>query len=226
MRFLSIVGGNCEINNDNYILLSLEECLKNVPCDEVDSVDRNNQIYEDEPHDMFTDKVVSVDTFVVDSEYLSDIICSILKQLNNCEHCDNSLKNSEFPVYVKQIIYFCMKLLKTKSHRRNVLQVLLQHFESWDKNITWLECLEHKDNIFDIIVCVIAKKVLIYWCDRKNVLIRIEKENVVFNEDNYIQDIINLKQIREQHEKERRERKRVLIDYRKSVVKKSKLNEN
>lgn len=223
MSCVSITGGNCEITNDNSMLLSLEECLQNVSSDEVHGVDRNN-ICDDEPHDMFTDKVVTVDSIVAfNSEYLDDIISRILKQLNNCQECENSLKCSEFPVYARQIICFFTKLLKTRSHRRNVLQVLLQHFDNWNKDINWSECLEHQNVIFDIVVRAIGRKVMIYWCERKNTLIRYENENSLCTEVNYMEDIVNLKRMREMYRKQRCERKRVLRDYRESVTKKVKV---
>jgi len=38
------------------------------------------------------------------------------------------------PVYIQQIIRITNKLLKTRGHRRNILKIILEFFESWDIN--------------------------------------------------------------------------------------------
>lgn len=94
-----------------------------------------------------------------------------MKKVNNCLDCANSFRSSEFLVYARQIICYVNKLLKTQAHRRNILKVVLEYFKDWNVNMNWHECIEHHNNIFNIIVLVISTKSIVYWCEKKNLLI-------------------------------------------------------
>lgn len=173
MKSISIVGGNCETIDDGFMLFSLEECLK----DETSSTEASNvlrnDICNDEPSELVSDKIISEDS-IVTLEHPQEIITCILKKVNYCSECNNSLISNEFSVICRQIVCTVTKLLKTRAHRRNILKVLLQHFDNWTVNMDWHECIEHHD-IFQTIVRVISVNTLILWCDEKNKLIKMKK---------------------------------------------------
>ncbi|XP_011874883.1 PREDICTED: uncharacterized protein LOC105565911 [Vollenhovia emeryi] len=191
MKSLSIIGSNCEIIKDDFMLFSLEECLKtDVANDEPLGIDRNDSIC-DEPHDLVTDKVVCENSITASlSEHMEDVITTILKKIKYCEQCDNSFKNSEFIVCARQIINMLTKLLKTRAHRRNILKTLLQYFDNWNIDLSWHRCTDHHNDIFKTMVRVIAVKVLTWWCTRKNILIDNEVENTLICELDCSKDIV------------------------------------
>lgn len=161
MKSVSIVGGNCEASQDSFMLFSLEEYLE----DNLSNVEVSD---DNEPHEMFTTVVVSEESsteFL--PNYLDEVITVIVKELNYCEECNDSLKSNEFSVFAKQIVRRIIKLLDTRSYRRNILKVLLEHFETWNVDTNWHMCIEHHYNIFKVTVRVISIKTLIWWCKKK-----------------------------------------------------------
>jgi len=125
MKSISIINGNCEISNDDPLLFSLEKCLE-------DDVHVNNYD-KDEISELITDDNVteeSFDALLLDNR---EVIKPILKEVNFCSECENNLRNlrnSDLPVYIQQIIRMTNKLLKTRAHRRNILKIILEFFES------------------------------------------------------------------------------------------------
>lgn len=171
MKSMKIIGGNCEIaNDDGFMLSSLEEYLKTDTSNiQVHDVCNDNC---DEPVELFTDINVSENSIVtLIFEKLSEIIETILKEINFCSECEEDLKNNNFSVFIRQIICAINKLLKTRAHQKNILKVIIKHFENWTVNLDWHNCVEHRNNIFNIIVRVIAIKTLICWCQKKNCLL-------------------------------------------------------
>ncbi|KYN13275.1 hypothetical protein ALC57_14538, partial [Trachymyrmex cornetzi] len=92
---------------------------------------------------------------------------------NDCSESEDSFKKSEFLICIKQIICSINKLLKTRSHHRDILKMLLQHFKNWNINMNWYECIEHHVDIFNIIVRINAIKTIVCWSEKKNALIKI-----------------------------------------------------
>jgi len=165
MKSVSIVGGNCEATEDSFMLSSLEKYLE----DNLSNVEVSD---DNEPHEMFTNVVVREESskeFL--SDYLDEIITTVVKEFNYCQECNDSLRNSEFSIFARQIVGRINKLLETRSHRRNILKVLLEHFENWNVDINWHECMEHHCNIFKVTVRILTIKTLIWWCKKKNTLI-------------------------------------------------------
>lgn len=181
---------------------------------------RNNDDYKDEPHEMFNDKIVCEQSSVAFlEENMNDIIVTITKELKLCEECNVSLKNSEFPIFARQIVCRVNKLLATRSHWRDILKVLIAHFDNWVININWHECIEHHDNIFQVAVRVICIKTLTWWCLKQNTLINCASDDL--NDDLLcIEDIMRIRKERETYKLERRNRKEILNEYRRKVHKK------
>lgn len=234
MKSILIIGGNCETVEDSFMLLSLETYLKNnLQNAEVCNV-RNNDDDNDndndaddckEPLEMLTGVVIRDDSshqFLLD--HFHDIIIAIIKHFNNCVECDSSLKHSNtFSISARQIICRLFKLLQTRSHRHNILKVLLQHFENWSINMDWHECEAHRANMFMTMVRVIAVKVLVWWCTKKNISIRKAKDDTNIDLLCY-KDILQIKKARETYQLEKSERKKMLHEYRLSVNKQFKYN--
>lgn len=217
MKSISIVGGNCEAADDSFMLLSLEECLKvdtsNV---EVHGVARNDDIDDDEAHDLLSDNNVEDNTVASFSDYSLLMINSILKEINNCSECDLCFKSSEFSVCTKQIVNRVFKLLKTRSHRRNIAQVLIASFEEWDIDMSWHECIEHSNNeILDIMVRVIVTKSIIWWCNEKNNILK--DANIETLKRDVKADIMQIKRMRASYKEDKCKRKEILKAYKESV---------
>ncbi|XP_067203799.1 uncharacterized protein [Linepithema humile] len=171
MKSIKIIGGNCEIANNGFMLFLLEECLKS-DASNVQVHDVRNDDCDDEPVEFITDKNVSENSIVtLLFEKLEEINVTIFKKINFCSECEESFKNSNFPICIRQIICTINKLLKTRAHQKNILKVIIKHFEEWNINLDWHECIEHHNSIFKIIVRVIAIKTLVWWCKKKNCLI-------------------------------------------------------
>jgi len=187
MKSVSIVGGNCEATEDSFMLSSLEKYLE----DNLSNVEVSD---DNEPHEMFTNVVVREESskeFL--SDYLDEIITTVVKEFNYCQECNDSLRNSEFSIFARQIVGRINKLLETRFHRRNILKVLLEHFENWNVDINWHECMEHHCNIFKVTVRIISIKTLIWWCKKKNTLIL----NNDLNAELCVKDIMEIKKARE-----------------------------
>lgn len=168
MKSVSIIGSNCETVDGDFMLFSLEECLKqDISNVETDGVVRNNDC-NDEPYELISDKIVAEESIVASLlERSQEIIIFILKEVNHCSACNDNFKNNEFLVCIRQITCTVNKLLKTRAHRRNIAKVLIQHFESWHINMDWHECIEHHANMLKIIVRVIVIKTIVSWCEKK-----------------------------------------------------------
>jgi len=216
IKFISIIGGNCEITGDGFLLFSLEEYLK----DDVSNIEvhdvRND--YYDEQFDLVTDKIVANESIVaLLLENPQEIIKSILKKVNYCSECQDNFKNSEFLICIKQVICSINKLLKTKAHQRNILKIILQHFQNWNINMNWHDCINHHVDIFNIIVHVIAVKTIVCWCEKRNALIN--NNNVDNNnlEHDIVKDIFEMKRMREHYKNEKCKRRENLEKYRNCV---------
>lgn len=166
MKSIKIIGGNCEVADEGSMLYSLEECLKR---------DTSNvQVHDDcdDEVELFTDVNVSENLIVtLLYEKLQEIIATVLKQINFCEECEETLKNKNFSLLIRQIVCAINKLLKMRAHQKNILKVILKHFEDWNVNLNWYECVQHRDNILNIVVRIIAIKTLVWWCKKKNCLL-------------------------------------------------------
>jgi len=200
MKSISIINGNCEISNDDPLLFSLEKCLE-------DDVHVNNYD-KDEISELITDDNVteeSFDALLLDNQ--EQIIKSILKEVNFCSECENNLRNSDLPVYIQQIIRMTNKLLKTRAHRRNILKIILEFFESWDINIG-TKCIEHID-IYKIIKRVIIIKTIICWCEKKTAIMNadVDIDILQHNERN---DTLKIKQMLKCNKNKKYTRKRTI----------------
>lgn len=214
MKSVSIGTGNCEIT-EHPLLTSLEKYLEK----DAENVEVNVTYCDsddDEPHDIISNTNIDVES---SSEFLSahleDIIIAILKQLNNCQICCKSLRNSKFPILAKQIICRINKLLETRCHRNNIMKVILQHFEEWLVNIDWHKCAVHHDDIFNVILRVIVHKTLIWWCKKINISFY-ATDNIDYNLS-CIEDIKKIKKARAIYNEGRCKRKLMLNEYRQSV---------
>ncbi|TGZ56290.1 hypothetical protein DBV15_11737 [Temnothorax longispinosus] len=130
----------------------------NVSNIEVQNIDRNDE-RDDEPHDLITDKIVadeSIVTLLLDNS--QEIITLILRKVNDCSDCANSLKNSEFLVCARQIISCVNKLLKTRAHRRNVLKIVLQHLKDWNVN---MNCSVNEKDTISLLWCHLPEEVML-----------------------------------------------------------------
>jgi len=213
MKSISIIGGNCEITGDGFLLFSLEEYLKN-DVSNIEVHDVCNDDYYDEQFDLITDKIVADESIVaLLLQYPQEIIKSILKKVNYCSECQDSFKNSEFLICIRQVICSINKLLKTRAHQRDILKIILQHFKNWNINMNWHECIEHHVDIFNIIVHVIAVKTIVCWCEKKNALIN---NNNIDNNLQYdmVKDMFELKRMRECYKNEKCKRKENLGKFR------------
>lgn len=216
MKSVSIIGGNCEIVEDGSMLFTLEQCLKDDSDVELHGVIRNNDVH-DEPHEIISDKIVHEDSIIAAfSEKVNVIISCILKEFKFCQQCDDSLNNCNFPTCARQIVCMVNKLLKTRAHRRNILKILLQFFENWNVNMDWHECTEHRDDMFPIMIRVIAAKALTWWCEKKNSLVRDANEDMLRCDLDCAQNVIKIKRMREEFKKQKENRKRLLEDYKES----------
>ncbi|XP_071653667.1 uncharacterized protein, partial [Temnothorax longispinosus] len=169
MKSFSIKGGNCETVHDSFMLFSLEKYLEdNLSNAEVYDVSCENNDEHDEPHELISNVTVHEESTVdFVSEYLQEIITAILKQFNYCKECNTCLTYSEFPIFVKHILSRLNKLLQTRAHRRDILKILLEHFDNWYVKIDWYDCVEHHNNAFKTMIRVITCKFLIWWCKKK-----------------------------------------------------------
>jgi len=114
MKSVSIVGGNCEVTEDSFMLSSLEKYLE----DNLSNVEVSD---DNESHEMFTNVVVhekSSKEFL--SDYLDEIVTTVVKEFNYCQEYIDNLRNSEFSIFTRQIVSRVNKLLETRSHRRNI----------------------------------------------------------------------------------------------------------
>lgn len=226
LKSIKIVSGNCETVEDSFILQSFEQYLENdletdpqIPelCDDDNDDDSNDY---DEPLELLPEVVVHEETYSdFISQNLDEIITSVVKQLNYCQECNDSLKNSNrFVNVASQIMCRLFKLLETRSFRRNILEVLVQHFQDWCISMNWHECTEHHNNIFITIVRVIARKTLVWWCKKRNKLNATTDENIQL----YTQDIVQIKKARETYRLQKCDRKKMLNEYKLSVREKMK----
>jgi len=170
MKYIKIIGSNCEIANDGFMLFSLEKYLKS-DASNIQVYNIRNDDCDDEPVELIVDKNVSENTIVTLFEKLQEIIVNIFKKINFCSECEENFKDNNFPFFIRQIICTINKLLKTRAHQKNIVQVIIKHFEEWNVNLDWHECIEHRNKIFKIIVRVVAIKTLVCWCKKKNCLI-------------------------------------------------------
>lgn len=203
MKSVSVIGGNCEVYNDDSLLFSLEKHLEA-------NINVHNYDQDEVPELIIEDNVTeeSITALLLNSR--EEIIKSVLKEINNCTDCENNLRNSDFPVYSKQIALIIIKLLKTRSHRRNILRIVLEFFESCNINICCNECIQH--NMCKIIIRVIAVKTIIWWCERKNAIINSDIHMDILH--NELNNILKIKQMREYYKNKQFKRKQVLKEYR------------
>lgn len=215
MKSISIIGGNCETADDSSMLFSLQQCLTDVSNVEVDDVTRKDTCI-DEPLELFSDNVVRENLIVASlSEHCTEIIDLILKQVNYCSECKECFQNSEFLVCAKQLVSRINKFLQSRSHRRNILHVLLQHFELYNVNISWHECTEHHANIFRIMVRAISVKTIVWWCERKNKII--EDDSVDLMQCEARENIVQIKRMRAFYKSQKHYRKQKLKTYQDAV---------
>lgn len=222
MKSVSIIGSNCETVDGDFMLFSLEECLKqDISNVETDGVVRNNDC-NDEPCELISDKIVAEESIVASLlERSQEITILILKEVNYCSACNDNFKNNGFLVCIRQITCTVNKLLKTRAHRRNIAKVLIQHFESWHINMDWHECIEHHANMFKMIVRIIVIKTIVWWCEKKNVLTKTNPDNEKLQCD-MLKDVFEMRRMRECYRNEKSKRKCVLQEYRHSIRKKMK----
>lgn len=133
MKPISVVHGNCEISNDDFMLFSLEEYLKDDVPNEIIEVHDND--CNDEPLELISAINVPENSMLLLLDQLHEIIIDVLKTVKNCYKCEESLKTSDFQTYCRQIICAINKLLKTQAHRKNILKIVLQYFKNWNVNL-------------------------------------------------------------------------------------------
>lgn len=214
MKSIYIVNGNCETSDDSFMLLSLEQHLPDhVSNVEVLGVARKGNCCDSE---FLSDHPVA-DVNVVDapfSEHYNDIKESILKEVNNCLECSSSLTNSKFPVCARQIIYTINKLLKTRSHRRNISHVILQFFNNWNADMSWHQCIKHV-NMFNVMLRIIVIRTIVWWCSEKNKML--QDENVEILKDDVTKDVLEIKRTCALLRSNKCKRKRLLSAYQHAV---------
>lgn len=220
MKSVKIVGGNCETDEDSLMLHSLEQYLDfmlepELQNAEVCDFSENSDDEEPLEFEQVDARDDSCNAFILDSD---NIISALTKRFNNCKECDSSLRNCNFfSTYSKQILYRILKLLRTRCHQRNILKMLLQHFENWTINMDWHECIEHRTNMFITMVCVIAVKILKWWCNKTNKSMRnAGDDNIYFLSCKEMNDI---KKARETYRIDKCKRRTLLNTYQLSVRK-------
>lgn len=197
-KSISIIQGNCETADDSYMLLSLEKCLEDnlVNAEVCDVIDNNS---DDESHEMISDMIVREEFSLAElSEHINQIILTLTKEHNYCQECNESLKNNEFIIIAKQIVRRVNKLLETRSYHRNILKVLLQHFDDWNINMNWHYCLDHHHSMFKTMVRVISIKCLTWWCNQKNKLIHSASDKL--SDVDLIEDMNNIREHRKKYQ--------------------------
>lgn len=213
MQCISMRRGNCEVINDNFNLLcTFEKYLEHNDM-------RNIMCNDDEASELITDKNVPDEVIVASCvDYQHKIVKLVLKEVNFCTNCENSLRNNSFLFFMRQITSVINKLLKTRAHRRNVSKVLLDFLENWNANMNWHECIEHHASMYKIVVRIITINNIVWWCDHKNELININN-NIEMLERDVINDVCDIKRIRESYKNNVKKRKTILQDYKKSIRK-------
>lgn len=194
MKSVSLTRGNCEIS-DSSLLSTLEKYLE----------DKHNicNTFNNEESELISDINVPDDFIIASSlDNREEIIRLILKEINFCTECDNYLRTSKFPVFMRQIICLVNKLLRTRGHQRNILRIILNFFETWTLDINWHECIEHHNDIAKITVRIIALKTIIWWCDKKNKLLN--NFNIEIIQRDVLNDILESRRMRINYKNKRK----------------------
>lgn len=213
MQCISVRRGNCESTHDPFNMLCTFE--KYLEPNNVDNIICN----DDEASELITDKNVTEELIIASSiDRRNKVINLILKDVNFCTDCENSLRKNSFLLCMKQLTSLSNKLLGTRAHRRNILKVLLDFLENWNANMDWHECIEHHANMYKIVVRVIAINNIVWWCNHKNE-ININNENIEMIQSDVISNVRNIKRMREAYKNNVKKRK-ILQDYKCSVRKK------
>jgi len=94
MKSISIIGGNCEITGDGFLLFSLEEYLKNdIPNIEVHDVCND---YYDEQFDLITDKIVADELLLFCYNIRKKLLNQFLKKIIIVRYVKTVLKIVNF----------------------------------------------------------------------------------------------------------------------------------